>query len=260
MKTLKYSILSVLFVIINITVNNNLQAQDLSKLPEAERNKKLIEIAREVYKAPRFKNFYREFGTPTITEMKTLEVSAEREKKIAENPNDMWHGSTVNQKFYMVYFPYDKDKETFEENYAAKVYIWENTGRAFGIGLGNRYIFSIPDGKVPDRDKEPEPFKRYNITYSKDVPDAAKLPKTGEWGDIITITLKTIIQEDETGWVTEYGYNFEEAKDLQGGMVISDEIKSLPYGSYNRIIKIRLLGEMKINVTSYREQYDSGVY
>lgn len=247
-----------LFIILNVIVNTTI-AQDLSSLSENERKIKLIEIAKDVYKAPRLKNFYREFGTPAITEVRTSILPEEKRKEISENQKSIWYGSSNNQKYYVVYFYYDLNKERFDENYAAKVYIWENLGKAFAIQLGNKIQFPVRDGKIPGHDTEPEPIDYYNITYSKDVPELASLPKKGKYGDVITIKLKTIIKVAKDGWTREEGYNFDKNKDLTGGYVLLDEKRYFNQTSYNRIIQIKVTGDLKINVTEYIEEYEAPI-
>lgn len=247
-------ILIVIFIIIS-SVTHALQAQDLSKLSDTDRNNKLIEIAKNVYKAPRLKNFYREFGTPTITEMKTRAISDDERRKISNDPKDIWYGSTNNQKFYIVYFSYDRSKERFEDGYAAKVYIWENTGKAFAIGLGNMMMLLVRDGKVPNHDKQADAVTYYSITYSKDVPNVASLPKTAKFGDIIKLELKTATTAAYDGWTTEHGYNFDPDYDLIEGDIISTTSSS-GHNSVTKTYLIMVTGNTKINVTSYKEEYE----
>lgn len=253
----KQNLLLALIVIIN-AFSFNILAQDLSKLPENERNQKLITVAKDVYKAPVLKNFYREYKTPTITKTKTEEVPASEYNRIFNSPNSVWYGGGSGQNYYIVYFPYDLNKERFEEGYAAKVYIWESTGKAFAIGLGNKIMFPVRNGKVPDHDQSAPSEEYYTITYSKDIPNAASLPKTGKYGDIITIELKTVKVEAYDGWTTEQGYNFDPNTDLTNGQIISDLVK---YGTLKtityRVIQIMVTGNMKVNATRYQEEYDA---
>lgn len=256
MKIKKHTIL-ILLIITNIVVSH-LFAQDLSKLSEPERNTKLIEIAKEVYKAPRLKNFYREYGTPTITKMKSAEMSkTEDYDRVYNNPERTSYGHKPNETFYIVYFYYDMNKERFEEDYAAKVYIWENTGKAFSIGLGNMIMFNVRNGKIPDHDKAPEPEKHYTITYSKDVPNAASLPKIAKQGDIITIELKTITTEDDYGRITENGYRFNAVYDITEGEIVSDIIKYPVKIEQVRTIQLMVAGNMKVNITKYQVEYNA---
>jgi len=248
------NILFILLVVCSV-VKNDILAQDLSKLSEHDRNLKLIEIAKEVYKAPRIHNFYREFGTPVITEMKTRILPAEERKKISEN-DDIWHGSSNDQKFYIVYFKYDMNKELFEQGYAAKVYIWENTGKAFAIGLGNMFMLPVRNGKIPDHDKPAPYVEYYKLTYSKDVPNAASLPQYGKRGDLVTIELKTAKSVAYDGWTTETGYNFDPDKDLINGEIISDKYKAINKNVKSRVVQIMVTGEMKVNVEKYEEEYE----
>lgn len=244
-------------LVITSLVTNTLYAQDLSQFSEYQRNQKLIEIAKNVYKAPRLKNFYREYGSPTITEARTITVSGNDYDRIYNDPNSCAYGGTNNQKFYIVYFPYNKNKERFEQNYAAKVYIWENTGQAYKIELGNTFGFCVRNGRIPDHDKAPTPPKYYPITYSNDVPNRTSLPKTAKVWDIITITLKTVTTETYDGWTTEQGYNFDPDKDLIEGEVISDSSKYPARNIQIRTIQLLVTGPMKVNVSRYTEEYEA---
>lgn len=258
---IKRNILITLLVTYSI-MTSNVFAQDLSTLPENERNGKLIEIAKSVYKAPRLKNFYREFGTPTITEMRTKTLSEQERNKIKEdtNKNNIWHGANNNQKFYIVYFHYDMNKERFDQDYAAKVYIWENTGQPFAIGLGNMIMLPVKDGQIPNANTPPDSVEYYTITYSADVPGIDSLPKKCKFGDLITISLKTVTTDpDGDGWVTEQGYNFDPEKDLTGGQIMS-ESHTASYNADTRTIQIMVTGNMKVNVQRYTEEYEDTIY
>ena len=94
---IKRNILLILFVIFS-NMTNNILAQDLSKLSESERNKKMIEIAKAVYQAPRLRNFYREYGNPIITEMRTKTLPAE--DRNINNSSKVYHHS--NWKVYQL--------------------------------------------------------------------------------------------------------------------------------------------------------------
>lgn len=252
-------ILLFISLIISVVLANDVLGQDLSKLSEKERNKKLIEIARNVYKAPYIKNFYREYGTPTIMEMKTQILTPEKRKKMAED--EIWYGSRNDQKYYVVYFAYDSNKERFEADYAAKVYIWEDTGKAFAIGLGNMFMYPVRNGKIPNHDTPAPKVEYYTISYSKDVPNVGSLPKKAKEGDIITLELATTTVEASDGWTTERGYSFDpdNENDLTGGWVLSDNTNKTYIGSSTtekRIIKIFVTGEMKVNVHRYVEEYE----
>lgn len=253
---LKRNILLILLITLNV-VSKDLFAQNLSNLSQSEREKKLIEVAQNVYKAPCIRNFYREYGTPTITETKTIDLPSSEIERIYNDPNSIWYGGKNSQKYYIVYFHYDLNKERFDEGYAAKVYIWENTGNAFAISLGNGITLPVRNGQVPNHNNQPEPVKYYTITYSNDVPNASSLPQTGKYGDVITITLKTTKTESYDGWTIEQGYNFDSKKDIIGGEVISDNAKYFTQDSYDRIIQLMVTGDMKVNITRYIEEYEA---
>lgn len=251
------SLLFALLVIVN-AFSFSILAQDLSKFSESERNKKLIAVAKDVYKAPILKNFYREYNTPTITKTKTEDVAASEYSRIFNSPSSIWYGGKSGQNFYIVYFPYDLDKERFEEGYAAKVYIWENTGKAFAIGLGNRIMFPVSNGKVPNHDQTAPSEEYYTITYSGDIPNVTSLPKKAKYGDIITIEFKTVTTEAYDGWTTEQGYNFDPNADLVNGQIISDLVKyGTPSTVTYRVVQIMVTGNMKVSAARYQEEYEA---
>lgn len=246
------NILLIVLIIVNI-MGNTILAQDLSTLTTIDRNKKLIEIANSVYKAPYIKHFYREYGKPTITESKLLDKFDGIDK--SKDSKSFFSEGREGQKYYIVYFHYDMSKERFDEPFAASVYIWENTGKAFAITLGNGIMLPVRNGKIPKHDNQPPPLEYYTITYSKDVPNANLLPKKAKYGDIITLSLLTTVTESYDGWTTEQGYNFNE--DGQDITILSEDRKYFTKTSYNRIIKILVTGDTKVNVTKYQEEYET---
>lgn len=240
--------------------NNTFAQQDLSKLSEKDRNNKLIQIASSVYKAPVLKNLYRDFGTPTIAKYKTISLTAAERKKIEDNPNDIWKGSKDNQPYYVVMYHYDFNKEILDENYAAKVYIWENTGVPFGIQLSNSLILAVRNGKVPNHNSTPPAEKVYKMNYGIMTGDIHRtnystLPKTAKYGEIITIKLLTTVMVAWDGWTTEQGFNFD-SNNLSNGEIISDKTEYFTNTSYWRIIKLRVLGDMSVTPSSYQEEYE----
>jgi hypothetical protein len=98
------------------------QVQDLSKMPEIQRNAMLISIAKEVVLlyGP---DYYREVSEP-IVELRELRPG-------------------YGHYFYYVTFPYDKTQETLVD-YAAEVQICVDTGRPAGIDFGNGIGRSLP--------------------------------------------------------------------------------------------------------------------
>ena len=94
--------LKLLFLLIFMMISLPLGAQKLSKLPKAEREKKLIEIAEEVYQRDRFKEFYRlRHGDPVIK----VHV-ADRDYISNFSGRKVKKGEII----YKVYFFYDKTK------------------------------------------------------------------------------------------------------------------------------------------------------
>lgn len=124
-----------LLLLLLLTVTLSLSAQKLSKLPQPEREKKIMEIAKEVYKRDKFKAFYREYGDPKI-----VERAANQDN---DNPDTPSYGVRKGEILYSVYFFYDMTKERMEEDFAAKVVISDRTGLALYISLGNMDIYPI---------------------------------------------------------------------------------------------------------------------
>lgn len=120
-----------LFFLFLIGISGNICAQTFSSLPESERNAKLIEVAKYVYKNPRWKDFYREYGTPKIRSF-VRKGRGEEGKDTRSN-----EGIDLGFLVYIVTFPYDETKESMEWGFAAEVYISDKGGFARIIYLGN---------------------------------------------------------------------------------------------------------------------------
>ena len=108
-----HKMIAILFSLFLIGISGTVCAQTFSSLPESERNAKLIEVAKYVYKNPQWQNFYREYGTPEI------------ESFVREGVG----------------------RESMEWDYAAKVYISDKGGMAYAIALGNGIIFKFYEMK-----------------------------------------------------------------------------------------------------------------
>lgn len=114
--------------------------QKISDLPEKERNEKLIKIARTIFKNQKFKESYREYGTPTI---RTYNIDT---TQVNKDPESIGYGKDLGSLIYIVTFPYDKSKEKMEwYDFAAEVYISDKQSKAYTIILGNGYGYDIYD-------------------------------------------------------------------------------------------------------------------
>ena len=129
-----HKMIAILFSLFLMGISGTVCAQTFSSLPESERNAKLIEVAKYVYKNPRWEYFYREYGTPEI-ESFVIEGGGKEKKKKSK-----YYGIDLGSLIYVVIFRYDKTKESMEWDYAAKVYISDKGGFAYGIALGNGMI------------------------------------------------------------------------------------------------------------------------
>ncbi|KGN73733.1 hypothetical protein HQ47_07265 [Porphyromonas macacae] len=126
---MKKKLLLMILGIICCGIGSSLKAQRLSDLPKAEREVRLLKIAKEVYQRDRFKAFYREYGEPFITEFVYPYDN--------DNPKSISYGARKGDIMYKVHFPYDQTKEVMEAEYAAVVTIYDKTGEVIDIFLGN---------------------------------------------------------------------------------------------------------------------------
>ncbi|MGV3539042.1 MAG: hypothetical protein ACO1OQ_04480 [Rufibacter sp.] len=107
-----------LFVCVACTSARQIELSNLERLSKARRNTYLVKTARATVLKHR-EEFYREHGEPIIETYVVKE------------------GEHQGKRAYTVTFPYDRSKEQMSLDYAAKVYIWEDTGKAFLIHCGN---------------------------------------------------------------------------------------------------------------------------
>lgn len=125
-------LVNTILILVLLLTTSGLYAQKFSMLPEKERNEKLIEIAKSIFKHPRFKNSYREYGSPRITVMYI------DEKKINSDPAEIGYGKDLGSLVYVVTFPYDKSKEIMEwYDFAAEVLISDKQMKAYMITFGS---------------------------------------------------------------------------------------------------------------------------
>lgn len=130
-------------------------AQNLDKMSESERTDALVRIAKEaVLKIG--PDFYREYGKPGIEHSYVTDDN--RESTVEESKK--YNG----RSFYMVKFFYDKSKESFPKSYAAKVYIWGDTGKAYCVLFGGGLGQEISD------ESDTESATKFNWTWEKQPP------------------------------------------------------------------------------------------
>ena len=103
-------------------------SQNLNKMKEEKRNKKIIKIAIKAVNTY-MPGYYREYSKPIIKKL----VVDKTEKKYPE------FGVREGRILYRVTFPYDKNKEYFSHGFAAEVEIWGDNGEIYAIMSGNHY-------------------------------------------------------------------------------------------------------------------------
>ena len=135
-----HKMIAILFSLFLMGISGTVCAQTFSSLPESERNAKLIEVSKYVYKNPQWQNFYREYGTPEIESFVREGVGRENDPRSKKGPD-------LGSLIYVVIFRYDKTKESMDWDYAAKVYISDKGGMAYAIALGNGIIFKFYEMK-----------------------------------------------------------------------------------------------------------------
>ena len=123
------------------------KSQNLALMPQAQRDAILISRAKAVILryGP---DYYREYKPPVIKRL------IAHEKFLTLGIEDKHAG----RAFYSILYLYDKSKEILDGEYAAIVAIWEDTGKPFGVGFGNRVFCSISI-LIPNED-----FENDNVT------------------------------------------------------------------------------------------------
>ncbi|WP_455972570.1 hypothetical protein [Bacteroides congonensis] len=113
-----------ILIIILLITSLSASAQNLDKMPVEKRNVRLISIAKKAVKkyAP---DYYREYGTPKI------------ESYTLKKEGDLEYGERVGRIRYRIIFPYDENKEYFENGFSAMVEIWADDGTLTCIFPGN---------------------------------------------------------------------------------------------------------------------------
>lgn len=128
-----------LFILIALSLQTVVFAQNLDTMKDDERTKVLLCIAKAAVMeyGP---DFYREYGQ--------LKIEHRYVGKSGDGVSDLTvdvKNNNSGRSFYTVEYPYDKSEEYFTWFYAAKVYIWGDTGVAFSITFGNGFGFGDLD-------------------------------------------------------------------------------------------------------------------
>jgi len=126
----------IMIIILLFVSYNNAMAQNLDRLPQPKRDSILISIAKEVI-LKYGPDYYREYAKPIIKR------------------------SNTDRAAYEVTFLYDKTEETLEWDYAAKVFIWADTGNPGSVFFGNGFGRGIPEGRewLTDTTISPVPYQ-----------------------------------------------------------------------------------------------------
>ena len=134
-----------LFILITLSLQTKAFAQNLDTMENDERTKVLLRIAKDsvMEYGP---DFYREYGQPKIEhECVSRDTKDLTEREIKEN---------FGRSFYSVEYSFDETIESFDWFYAAKVYIWGDTGLVFSIDFGNGFGFIDLDKTKTQKEKE----------------------------------------------------------------------------------------------------------
>ncbi len=120
--------LSILLLILSYGIMTYAANDDLGKMSQEQRNEYLIKLSKKVI-ITFGPGYYRENSIPIISNCKKFQASDTSPEKV----------EYIGREYYTVTFPYDKTKECLEFDYAAKVYIWKDTGEPMNVFFGNGY-------------------------------------------------------------------------------------------------------------------------
>lgn len=156
------------------------KAQDVS-------NKTLINIANSVYKMPEFKDYRTDYGTPEILTKTTANLTQNEINQIPAT--SCFYGAKPGVKYYIVRYPYDINKQSFEEVFSLEVYIWANSQRVFAVRTGDSFMtkFNYGGNGKPDYDDN---LRIHTISYSgKTSLLSAGYPVSTTYGNTFNLTL-----------------------------------------------------------------------
>lgn len=140
----------VLSTFLFLTIYITLCAQNLDNLPTEKRDSLLKAKSKEIILryGP---GYYREYKAPTI-------------ERIAVPPSETNpEGTNVGRAYYMITYWYDKTKERLEEDFAAIVRIWADTGEPTSVLFGCNYDYILNRKKTRDpKEQPPIPYVQSN--------------------------------------------------------------------------------------------------
>ena len=140
----------ILSILLFLTIYITLCAQNLDNLPTEKRDSLLKAKSKEIILryGP---GYYREYKAPTI-------------ERIVVPPSETNpEGINVGRAYYMITYWYDKTKERLEEDFAAIVRIWADTGEPAAVLFGCNYGYILDRKKTrSSKEQPPSPYVQSN--------------------------------------------------------------------------------------------------
>ncbi len=140
----------ILSILLFLTIYITLCAQNLDNLPTEKRDSLLKAKSKEIILryGP---GYYREYKAPTI-------------ERIVVPPSETNpEGINVGRAYYMITYWYDKTKERLEEDFAAIVRIWADTGEPAAVLFGCNYGYILDRKKTrSSKEQPPIPYVQSN--------------------------------------------------------------------------------------------------
>lgn len=140
------------FLFISIILGCTITAfsQNLDSIPTEKRDSLLKAISKEII-LKYGPGYYREYKVPTI------------ERVVVPPSETNPEGINVGRAFYMITYWYDKTKEHLEEDFAAKVKIWADTGEPGSVLFGCNYGYILDRKKTrSSKEQPPIPYVQSN--------------------------------------------------------------------------------------------------
>lgn len=147
-----------IFIIMLLFAGLSAEAQNLSQMPEAKRNKKLVQTAKEAVK--KYAPDYYKYTAGKYT----IEFC---------DDNDF---GDYRAHYWVRFMEYDREEEYFRDGCAVLVQIWDDNHIAWRVGDGHGYYIPIPD-KPLTRGEQVKTLK-----YQRLEPRKPKLRPDGRMG------------------------------------------------------------------------------
>lgn len=235
----KRNIYTVLTTLLLILISNGVQAQKLSSMTVNERDSKLIEIGKTVYK--QYPEFYREYGTPQIITKTIPLLNVEQMELIDKAPSSPWKWAVGGETYYIVEFPYDATVDLFQMNYAAQVYIRDDqVAFAIAFGDGIRKCFDMPY------------VQKYRIKYSGNFNGQENIRYFAKKDDIFAVTVVFIDVDNQLGKVNisvTNGFPIDNKPTYNRKLMCNDAVDGDVYEVYCTYkVKCEGKGDITINI------------